>query len=227
MGGFFFEFRRMDLSSKPQRLICIYALMIYLTACKPGDVYQPEIKLSGEAQMLIYRNEKFEDPGAIGTDFDGRKQTRDISSDIVIIGEVDTASAGQYTLYYRLKDQAGNAAEEKRRTVIVRHKPAQFTGRFQVSENCGGISTLYHLTVDSVLSSNKLRVSNFGNTGSAGVFTLSGSFNDEIFLESQSLGAKTYAGSGNIRSDGKEISMSYHSSDADTSIPCSCLLRRQ
>ncbi|MCG8402808.1 MAG: DUF5011 domain-containing protein, partial [Firmicutes bacterium] len=79
------------------------------------DSVKPVITLLGDASIRIRVNGEYIEPGATAEDdMDG-----DITGRIVIIGEVDTAKAGEYILKYTVKDLSGNYADEVDRKVIV------------------------------------------------------------------------------------------------------------
>ena len=74
----------------------------------------PEITLVGAATVTVQLGAVYTDAGATATDnVDG-----DITDRIVVTNPVDTATAGTYTVSYRVEDSAGNAATATR-TVIV------------------------------------------------------------------------------------------------------------
>lgn len=75
----------------------------------------PVITLNGEADMTVPQGITFTDPGAVAVDENGD----DLSDDIVVTGEVDTATIGDYVLTYDVKDSTGTAAEPVQRTVHV------------------------------------------------------------------------------------------------------------
>lgn len=81
-----------------------------------ADVTTPTISLSGSTSMTLTVGDSYSDPGYSATDnVDG-----DITDDVVVGGNtVDTSTAGTYTVTYNVNDSAGNAADEKTRTVTV------------------------------------------------------------------------------------------------------------
>lgn len=81
-----------------------------------GDVTPPVITLNGPSTVNVAVGGSFSDQGATAVDnVDG-----DISENIVVGGdEVDTNTIGTYVITYNVSDAAGNAANERRRTVIV------------------------------------------------------------------------------------------------------------
>jgi len=208
-------------------LLIFFAPSLFcMIGCKQADVYPPIIKLSGENILLLFRGEQFQDPGASGSDFEGKNKSKDISAKIIRKGELDIQNAGQYNLTYQLQDEAGNQAEEVNRTVIVRHRPEDLLGTYNVTDSCDGNYLNYLTNIDSVLPGNKLRVFNFGNQNLDAYFSIKGSFHTEVFLESQSIVNKTYAGAGNISKDGLEFIIRYSSYDGNASTSCTCIMRK-
>ncbi|MFC0603351.1 immunoglobulin-like domain-containing protein [Winogradskyella pulchriflava] len=87
------------------------------------DTTPPVINLIGSSTVNLFVGDAYTEQGATATDnIDG-----DISSSIVITGNVDTSIAGTYTVEYNVSDSAGNAAAEVVRTVIVSEQPTGCT----------------------------------------------------------------------------------------------------
>ena len=81
----------------------------------PTDTDSPLLTLLGDVNVTIEHGSNYSDIGASATDnVDG-----DLTEKIEVSGEVDTSSAGTYTLKYDVSDAAGNAAESVSRTVVV------------------------------------------------------------------------------------------------------------
>ena len=79
------------------------------------DVIVPVITLLGDDEITIETGTMFTDPGAIANDnVDG-----DVSSSIIVTGNVDTTVTGDYSLTYDVSDIAGNQATSAIRTVHV------------------------------------------------------------------------------------------------------------
>jgi len=75
----------------------------------------PVITLLGASTVNLFVGDTYADAGATALDnVDG-----DITGDIVVVSDVDTANAGSYTVRYNVSDAAGNAATEVVRTVMV------------------------------------------------------------------------------------------------------------
>jgi hypothetical protein len=79
------------------------------------DTTKPVITLLGDNPVSITLGNTYVDAGATASDnVDG-----DITSKIIVTGSVDTNILGTYILHYNVKDNAGNSADEKTRTVNV------------------------------------------------------------------------------------------------------------
>ncbi len=80
------------------------------------DTKAPVLTLNGDAAITVTRGKTFTDPGAVAADqYEG-----DLSSKIVVSGEVDPSKTGTYTLTYNVQDSSGNAAPAVTRTVTVK-----------------------------------------------------------------------------------------------------------
>ena len=93
-------------------VIIIAAIMVYLginAFAQPSeDTTAPIITLNGDAIMTINVGTNFVDPGATAQDdVDGN-----LTSEIVVTGDVDEDTLGTYQLRYNVSDNAGNAAEK-------------------------------------------------------------------------------------------------------------------
>ena len=83
-----------------------------------GDFTNPEITLTGESTITIYKGENYNDQGATAVDnIDG-----DITGDIVTVNPVDTNIINEYTVTYNVNDASENHATEVIRTVIVKKR---------------------------------------------------------------------------------------------------------
>jgi VCBS repeat-containing protein len=84
-----------------------------------GDTTPPTLALRGEPTLNLVIDSPFTDPGATATDaVDG-----DLSSRIVVSGNVNTARLGAYTLTYTVSDLSGNTAPAVTRTVNIQAQP--------------------------------------------------------------------------------------------------------
>jgi hypothetical protein len=79
------------------------------------DNTAPKITLQGNATVNVAQGSPYTDAGATASD----DRDGDISSEITRTGSVDTNVLGDHVLRYNVSDSAGNAAEEKIRTVHV------------------------------------------------------------------------------------------------------------
>ncbi|MFD2822446.1 immunoglobulin-like domain-containing protein [Lacinutrix iliipiscaria] len=80
-----------------------------------ADTTAPVIVLNGASTINLNIGDTYTEQGATATDnVDG-----DLTSNIVISGTVNTASAGTYFVNYNVSDFSGNAANQVTRTVIV------------------------------------------------------------------------------------------------------------
>ncbi|PTX59712.1 putative secreted protein (Por secretion system target) [Kordia periserrulae] len=79
------------------------------------DTVAPIITLLGDNPVQLFVNDTYTDAGATAIDnVDG-----DITDIIEVTGTVDTAVAGTYTIFYNVRDAAGNVAVEVTRTVNI------------------------------------------------------------------------------------------------------------
>ena len=82
-----------------------------------ADTTKPVITLLGNKTVTIAKDATYNDAGAIATDnVDNRTL---LTRAIVVENNVDTSTAGTYTVTYNVTDNAGNAAVEVTRTVTV------------------------------------------------------------------------------------------------------------
>ena len=87
-----------------------------------SDTVKPVITLVGASTINLTVGDAYTELGATATDnVDGN-----LTSSIVITGSVNTNTAGTYTRNYNVSDAAGNAANQKSRSIIV--SPAASTG---------------------------------------------------------------------------------------------------
>ncbi|MDP3461848.1 MAG: DUF5011 domain-containing protein [Bacteroidales bacterium] len=86
---------------------------------KTNDPYPPFIVLNGESVVWAELNKPYSDPGAVAFDITSDQDTIDISFRMVINNPVNTGQVGSYKVTYNIKDEAGNNAPEKSRTVFV------------------------------------------------------------------------------------------------------------
>ncbi len=78
------------------------------------DVTAPVITLSGDAEVTIKEQEKFDDPGVTAVD----DRDGDITADVVKSGYVDVYRSGTYTVTYTATDSSGNTSEVTRKVTV-------------------------------------------------------------------------------------------------------------
>jgi len=80
------------------------------------DTTPPEITLLGEENMSLEIGDTYSEPGYSALD----DRDGDLTENVVVSGDaVDTGTKGIYHIYYNVSDAAGNAAQQKIRTVSV------------------------------------------------------------------------------------------------------------
>lgn len=77
------------------------------------DIVAPEIKLNGVEVKTIVRGSKYEDEGATAVD------NCDDDVKVATEGAADTNKAGEYTIKYKVKDEAGNESEKVRTVKVI------------------------------------------------------------------------------------------------------------
>lgn len=80
------------------------------------DLAPPTLTLQGAATVTVDCGRPYNEPGVIALD----TCEGNISGDVVVTGNVNTAVPGTYTLTYNVKDSSNNAAGTITRTVVVR-----------------------------------------------------------------------------------------------------------
>ena len=88
-----------------------------------SDVTVPELRLNGDAEISLALGTEFEDPGYTATDdYDG-----DITSKVVISGNVDSTKVGTYELTYTVQDSAGNVTTKTRKIIYEEYADIDIT----------------------------------------------------------------------------------------------------
>lgn len=109
-----------------------------LIACKKNDTSDktaPLLTLNGRQNDTVTVGTSYTDPGAVAND----NKDGDITAQIVVSGEINTAVTGNYTKEYNVHDAAGNAADPKTRRVRVRNEADPLNGTYFVSCHCATI----------------------------------------------------------------------------------------
>ena len=122
------------------------------------DNIAPTIELKGEDTIKLFVGDKYEEKGASANDnIDG-----DLTSNIEIIGSVDTSKPENYEIEYKIKDSAGNQATAKRKVIVSEKKKIATT-----SSKSGLPVLMYHFFYDKNVSSGKdnnyMEISDFKN----------------------------------------------------------------
>ncbi|MDA7675713.1 DUF5011 domain-containing protein, partial [bacterium] len=135
-----------------------------------ADTMAPVITLQGSAEMDVFINAPFVDPGSIVNDSFESVLTATVT------GNVDTATAGVYTLSYNVSDGAGNTAAEVTRTVNVVDQAAPIItliGEAIVEHEAGTFYLDAGATAkDNKGSSARLTVSGIMDVNTPGTYTL-------------------------------------------------------
>lgn len=80
------------------------------------DKEAPHIVLTGDAAMNVYLGSSYTEPGYVATDgCEG-----DITSKVVVTGEVNTNQVGEYTLTYKVEDTNGNQQTATRTIKVIK-----------------------------------------------------------------------------------------------------------
>lgn len=165
------------------------------------DTMAPVMLVTGNTNDTISLNASYTDPGAIATDnVDGN-----ITSKIVMAGNVNVNQTGDYVRTYNVSDAAGNAAPQLTRNVHVRNDAWFLAGNYAVAPNCGLTPASNYNTSISV-SSTVNRLITFGallnnNTGQAAVGSLAIN-NTNISLLPLTGNGSSFGGSGQIITPG-------------------------
>ena len=81
-----------------------------------GAFIEPSISLNGESNLTVYFNHHYQELNATALD----NQNRDISSKIVIKGNVDTTTVGEYFITYSILNGAGTITSVKRIVNVIK-----------------------------------------------------------------------------------------------------------
>ena len=96
---------------------------VTVQAAVPQDTTAPTITLNGAQTITLTVGDTYTEEGATAQDdVDG-----DITSKIVIGGDVNTSKAGTYLVTYNVSDTTGNLATEVTRTVVINQPVSSYT----------------------------------------------------------------------------------------------------
>ncbi|RLD46269.1 MAG: hypothetical protein DRI88_07800 [Bacteroidetes bacterium] len=103
-------------------LLTLMAVTLLISACKKddnADKAKPFIEVLGYDPVYTALGLPYIDAGALAWDVTATGDTVDITSRLVTQNNVDTQVAGTYEVTYNVTDEAGNAADERKRQVKV------------------------------------------------------------------------------------------------------------
>jgi hypothetical protein len=139
------------------------------------DTTPPVITLVGVNSITIEAGSDYADPGATAYD------NVDGPTAVTVVGVVNTAAVGTYTVTYSVSDAAGNAAEAVRAVIVVDTTPPVITlvGVNSITIEAGSVyadpgATAY----DIVDGPTAVTVSGNVNTAAVGTYTLTYSVSD-------------------------------------------------
>ncbi len=97
-----------------------------------NDVTKPVITLTGVNPYTMYIGDTYSEPGFSANDnVDG-----DITAKVQTTNNINNSTAGSYWVRYNVSDNAGNAADQKERTVVVNELSSDLIWEdFEVGEN--------------------------------------------------------------------------------------------
>ena len=103
--------------------ILIILSILVITSCKKeessGDGIVPVIVVLGLNPMYWAQDIPYIDMGATAYDISAAGDTVDLTNSIIVQNNVDVVIVGDYTVTYNVKDESGESAEEKVRSVEV------------------------------------------------------------------------------------------------------------
>ena len=103
-------------------IIAVAILAFAITSCKKDDnddKNKPFIEMLGYSTVYVAIDMPYDDAGAIAWDVTATGDTINITDRMITVNNVDTHAEGTYEVTYNVQDEAGNAADEKVRTVKV------------------------------------------------------------------------------------------------------------
>ena len=118
-------------------LIPLFILGIMVTGCNKPDTIQPVVTLLGDYEQFVSLNGTYVESGATAMD----NEDGDISSDVIITGNVNVNQTGEYKLFYDVEDAEGNKASTAKRYVHVVNDVDYMIGTYLAEPNCVGTST--------------------------------------------------------------------------------------
>lgn len=141
----------MTISSK---LLIILSSSILLFSCGKQKNNPPVIELEGDREVEIELGEDYVEPGYTAKNYKGD----DITSDVVVSGDIDKNKTGSYLVFYDVSDQNDNMASTVERVVEVKNGADFLDGFYSVTyEYVTATSTnVTGTTIDEVKTSNTI-----------------------------------------------------------------------
>ncbi len=101
-------------------LFSVFVIVILAPGCKKdGDQNKPFIVVNPPTLLVWAQDLPYVDPGAEAFDVTESGDTIDITNRLQTSENVDVSVPAEYLVRYNVTDEAGNAADEKTRTVRV------------------------------------------------------------------------------------------------------------
>lgn len=103
-------------------LAALFVVTLIYSGCKKddnGDDSIPYIEVLGYTNINHELGLQYNDTGALAWDITINGDTIDITDRLVVNNPVDVNTAGTYHVTYNASDEAGNQADERKRTVNV------------------------------------------------------------------------------------------------------------
>lgn len=153
-----------------------FLLVSVLTSCTKSKDNKPIIILNGNEEETVSLNSNYAELGAKATD----NEDGDISSALVITGEVNSDLVGEYPITYNVVDSDGNDAITVTRNVKVANDAEYLVGQYVATHNCGA-TPVSDRSVDvttSTVTNNKIFIQSIIIESFGDVFTGTVSGND-------------------------------------------------
>jgi hypothetical protein len=144
----------------------LVAVAIIFSSCGKEDVGAPKVSITGDNPFEIELGATFTDPGATAND----EEDGNLTSKIVVTGDVNKDKVDEYTLTYKVTDKAGNDGSATRK---VRVKANKLAASYRVTETFSDNTTAEY-TQNVTASSqgwNLLVFNGFGDYGQPSIVT--------------------------------------------------------
>ncbi len=216
------------MNLKKLLLYVVFPAVLVISGCRKKDETPPVLTINGESTMTMFVGESYTDLKATAQD----DRDGDLSGDIRVEGMVSPLKAGEYTITYKVADDAGNEAIPVSRKVIVKHKNSFIAGDHTASEACnfGNVDPYDGSVVASPDDQVTVTLKNFGNYNTTIDLTavLSGTTNQTITLTPNQVNAGiVYNGTGTVSPDGTVITINYSATQGSTQDQCTATWTRK